>query len=213
MSKGKVIAVCGIDGSGKTTTVEYIKNTIDMMGLPVIKVHSLSTVEEANNVYNSLKEKSLENQIGINRVDQAIGDYIFLNFLFKYETIIKPAINEGVHVVCDRFIYSHIANQRAFDVDTKLYEAYLKNIEPDLTLFLSNTVGISTNRIKTRKNSNKIERNKIMLEKISYHLQNILKNTPHIKVNSNSSIDYVENEVKKHVIALLGEEIKHDYYN
>lgn len=203
MKKGKLIVVCGIDGSGKTTIVNSIKQSIEGLGLPVITHHAITAGDFADVVFGHFKQEALKRYENIDRIEQAIGDYLFLNFLSRYHTVIQTNIRQGVNVVCDRYLYSHISNQKAFNVDTSLYETMLPVIQPDLTIYLKNSLETSIKRISDRENTDKIENNRILLGRIQQNLQEVLSSTPYIEVDSDQSIHSVEVEVREIIIKYL----------
>ncbi|AST93559.1 MULTISPECIES: dTMP kinase [Sutcliffiella] len=198
--KGRLIVVCGIDGTGKTTIVNYINKLIEELGFPCNKIHSITAGDNAGEVFNFIREK-VDADFG--KIEQAIGDFLFINFLFRYKTMIQPSISEGINVVCDRYLYSHIANQKTFGVNTGLYESIENAIEPDLIIYLANDVQTSISRVASRSNKDSLDRNIILLSKIKSNLEEMLKDKKVVKIDSSMNIENVKLKVRENIIKLF----------
>ena len=82
--------------------------------------------------------------------------------LHACENLIKPAINQGHYVICDRFSDATIAYQgygRGFDIkDINIIAAWVqKNTQPDLTILLDAPAEIGMQRAKNRGSIDRME--------------------------------------------------------
>lgn len=135
--KGKFIVIEGLDGSGKSTQIDFIKEVF----------HNIITTSEPT-----------DSPIG-----QTIRHYLFekstcsddaLSLLFAADREvhleeIKNSLAKGINVVCDRYIYSNLAYQRSA-LTRKLNKNFLR---PDLVLFIDTEPVTCLNRIASRDSS------------------------------------------------------------
>lgn len=133
---GKFIVIEGIDGSGKSTQATNLANYFNQKGTP----HIL-TREPTNGFIGNLARKAV------------MGDYALpkeaLALLFAADRAehlaneIRPAIDMGALVLCDRYIYSNMAYQgvEVFEYNKKFL------IPPDLTIFIDTDPEECTKRI------------------------------------------------------------------
>lgn len=156
MSKeGLFISVEGIDGSGKSTHLEFIKNYFIDLGYEVIITREPGGTKIGEEIRNLLlhSEKLQDNS------------ELFLYFASRQELIsnvIIPNLENGICVIADRFIDSSIAYQgagRCLGVDKiKQIAAMLDPlIEPQLTILFDASLEIAMNRLKTERKLDRIE--------------------------------------------------------
>ena len=122
------------------------------------------------------------------------------------EEIIKPAIENGKLVICDRYIDSSLAYQgwarglgieRVYDINMYATEGFL----PDLTLFIDIPAEVGLERIK----SNNREVDRLDLEKISFHHKvregylKVASMYPNrvVVIDGNKSLEEVYADIKK----------------
>ncbi len=133
MDKGYFITFEGSDGCGKTTQIELVAKYFEEHGIPYIK-----TREPGGSKLGKELRQILLHYSGV--VADECETFIFLADRAQHvETVIKPAIETGKTVLCDRFTDSTIAYQ-GFGRGIELERIkYLNNIatgslNPDLTL-------------------------------------------------------------------------------
>lgn len=154
-NRGKLISVNGMDGSGKTTIINVIKDILKQKKI-MFKIFKMP-----DNDYKKLKIF----KIHTNDFSRAINGGIDLTALclvlfgarlMTYRTEIRQIINEGTWVICDRYgIYTAIAELTALgykktDIDKIIYISELLP-EPDLNILTTAGVGKIIDRIKKRK--------------------------------------------------------------
>ena len=122
------------------------------------------------------------------------------------EEIIKPAIENGKLVICDRYIDSSLAYQgwarglgieKVYDINMYATEGFL----PDLTLFIDIPAEVGLERIK----ANNREVDRLDLEKISFHHKvregylKVASMYPErvVVIDGNKSIEEVYADIKK----------------
>lgn len=109
MKKGKLIVIEGIDGSGKTTQTELLKQTLASQG-QILQVISFPRYED--NIYGKLIKRYLEGEFG-----KAVSPYLMALAYAGDRILAKPQIekwlNEGKLVLVNRYISSSKAHMGA----------------------------------------------------------------------------------------------------
>lgn len=138
---GKIIAIEGIDGTGKSGLISKLMNT---------KSTNMGFSQEPSQAgYRDLIKSEING-----------GDEILLALLFAADhrkhitNVVAPAISAGRHIILDRYLYSHFAYQSATlenempDASSWLADLYQPwTIEPDIIIHLSVDPKIAEERI------------------------------------------------------------------
>ena len=146
MKKGLFITFEGIDGCGKTTQIELLKNSLEKQGKNVL----LTREPGAKGLGEKLREILLNYE---GDVSSNCESFLFLADRAQHiDTIIKPAIEKGIIVICDRHTDSTVAYQgygRGLDLKQIHYlnNIATSGIKPDLTFILDIDVETSLERI------------------------------------------------------------------
>jgi dTMP kinase len=163
MDKGLFITFEGIEGSGKTTQSRILKEKLIKEGLPVIH-----TFEPGGTVLGEkIREILLDPHMKIYPVSELLL-YFAVRIQHVYEKI-KPALEKGYVVICDRFHDSTLAYQGygrgvSLKIINDLYKMFVDNLKPDLTILLDLPAEIG---LKRNEEANK--RDRFELEDITFH--------------------------------------------
>lgn len=180
MPRGLLIAIEGIDGTGKTTMISNLKNILDKKPeYEKYKNKVIFTKEPYN--YNEVKQK-LKTE-----TDPEVILKIFIDdYLIHLKEQIYPALNDGKIIITDRYIESRIAYQSAMmckDVH-KLDETidFIKNkhpiiVEPDFTILLRAQPETIKHRLSGRKDATDIE-NKVNMKLVENVYLKLLESKP-----------------------------------
>jgi len=133
---GKLIALEGIDGSGKSTLIKYLAEKLRRLNVPVVIISTRE--KEQENLFNSIiKEYELKSDSSA---------YMFLfQVLHAYKTDrVREALKNENIVIADRWDFSFFAYHENFGFLSKESEDLRKNIsklafqdlEPDLGIYL-----------------------------------------------------------------------------
>lgn len=147
--KGKLIVFTGMDGCGKTTQVELIKNRLIKNGYKVF-----ATKQPTDNV-----RKSELYKVFVNSSDHKNYDYrsfIFLTISDRLQhsnIVIREKLEKGYIVLMDRYFYTSVANLRArgYRNDKWIYEVSKYLPKPDLIIYLKIDTKTSIKRVIKRK--------------------------------------------------------------
>jgi dTMP kinase len=133
--KGRFIVIDGPDGSGKTTQLGLLEESLTFYGAEV------EVVVDPGGTYTGQKIR----EILLDRDTESIAPMCetFLFMASRAQLVhqkVRPAIRKGKVVLGDRFISSTLAYQGALGVDTKLIlelaEKAVEGTWPDLTVLL-----------------------------------------------------------------------------
>ncbi|AJY73322.1 dTMP kinase [Paenibacillus beijingensis] len=142
---GLLIAVCGLDGAGKTTQISLLNDWFLIKGKKI-----LLTKQPTDYYRNDTRVREYLDH-GICPNMKAIALLSAADRTWHMAKEIEPALHNGVHVISDRYIYSSYAFFRTRGLD---YD-YLDNIygtlkKPDLTIFLDLEPEITLKRVMER---------------------------------------------------------------
>ena len=203
MEKGLFITFEGADGCGKTTQLKNIERFLVEKGYDIVTTREPGALDIGQKIRNILLHHK-----GI--VADRCEMFLFLADRAQHvETFIKPAINEGKIVLCDRHTDSTIAYQgygRGQDIELlkSLNRIAVNGLTPDLTFLFDVSAEVAQQRVgreKDRMESAGIEFHKKVREG---YLKLQKENPNRIKlINANNSIETVFNETKDIIIKLL----------
>ncbi len=205
MQKGLFITFEGADGCGKTTQLNNVKSFLEEKGFDVVVTREPGALEIGQKIRNILLHHD-----GI--VADRCEMFLFLADRSQHvETFIKPAVEDGKIVLCDRHTDSTIAYQgygRGQDIELlkRLNEIAVNSIKPDLTLLFDVSTEVAQQRVgseKDRMESAGIEFHKKVR---NGYLELQKQDCDRIKlVDANNSIDKVFEETKEIVSKLIQE--------
>ena len=162
MKQGKFITIEGGEGVGKSTQITGLRQNLISRGYEVIVTREPGGTPRAERIRELLLENSTE--------PMPASCELLLMFAARathVENVIRPALERGAWVVCDRFIdatYAYQGGARGFDVGliSVLEKAVLGMLRPDLTILLDAPVEIASARARSRNqasgNSDRFER-------------------------------------------------------
>src|SRR5690242_967775 len=135
------IAVDGIDGAGKTTLVRQLVSRLKAFD-------PLSTKEPTDQSHWGQRLRAAA-QTGRLPRDKEIK-YFHRDRVHHIQSVIRPALEAGRTVICDRYVDSTLAFQTDSPVQAdELYEQFASEIlTPDITFILDCTVEIGLDRIR-----------------------------------------------------------------
>ena len=145
---GLLIAVCGLDGCGKSTQIELLKTRLQSEGLTVRLTKQPTAAVRQSDIFRTYMDKP----------DHAAFNYRSLSLLCASDRlqhcghVILPALETGGVVLSDRYYYSCLANLRArgYTQDRWIYEIARFVPKPDLAVFLDVPVDLAVERVRAR---------------------------------------------------------------
>jgi dTMP kinase len=161
MKKGLFISVEGIEGAGKSTALESVKESLGNAGTQHIQTHEPGGTPFADEIRALLLKP--RDEIVVNESELLL---MYASRVQHVEKLIKPNLAKGIHVVTDRFNDSTFAYQgggRQIDIELirQLDEWCLKGFKPDLTILLDLPVDVGLDRATKRGEKDRIEVEKV----------------------------------------------------
>ena len=166
MKKGLFITVEGMDGSGKTTQIGLMSSYLKDKGYEVVLTREPGGTiigEKIRNIIldpqNSGMCDAAEMLLYASARAQLVGE------------VIKPSVDSGKIVICDRFadssyVYQGFGRGIDFKVIEDANRAALDGISPDITIFLDIRPELALGRRLAATGADRIEN-----EKIEFHLR------------------------------------------
>ena len=201
--KGLFITFEGIDGCGKTTQLENVKNLLTELGYDCVTTREPGALKLGSQLREILLHYDGE-------VANNCEMFLFLADRSQHvETFVKPMLEQGKVVLCDRHTDSHIAYQgygRNGDVIelTKLNKIAVNGLVPDLTFLFDVSVEIGHER--AGKNLDRLElAGKEFFERTRQgYLKLAEENSDRIKViNAEKSKEDVYKDVKSLIMDII----------
>lgn len=204
MERGLFITFEGSDGSGKTTQIEKLRTFILEKGYDAILTREPGGTP--------ISEKIREIILDKNNMEM---DYMTEALLYAASRaqhvaqVIKPALEAGRTVICDRFMDSSIVYQgygrKLGDCVRIINEYAVRGCLPDITFFLKVDPEVAKLRIKAE------EQDRLELEKLDYHktvfqaYEELENQYPEriIGIDAGRSIDEISEEIKERIVRLL----------
>ncbi len=204
MDRGLFITFEGIDGCGKTTQLNLLANYLKENGFEVV----ITREPGCKGIGEKIRSLLLNSKDDVSSNCEA---FLFLaDRAQNIDNIVKPAVEKGAIVLCDRHTDSTIAYQgygRGIDINhlKKLNTLATSDFLPDLTLVFDIDVETSQKRVgdvKDRMESIGVD----FYRKVRNGYLDIAINEPNrVKViNSKDSIENIFEQVKSLIKAKLG---------
>ncbi len=164
--EGKIIVIEGIDGAGKATQTQLLKEALEKEGKKV----SIYSYPDYSSVYGERIKSFLYKKINL-KVDELFMLYII--DMVKDRSKIIEAVNAGNYVIIDRFFFSTIAYQSAGGFSYENGKEIVKLLDMptvDKVFYINVPVDVSMQRKEKQKGKmdvDKFESNKNFLSKVS----------------------------------------------
>ena len=200
---GKFITFEGIEGAGKTTTINMISTFLQENSLDCIV-----TREPGGTVIGEkIRDILLDNKSKLDDKSELLLMFAARNQ--HINEVIKPALKDNKWVICDRYIDASLAYQgygRGIELNTisNLINTYAEDVMPDITFLLDIDVTSAFSRFEKNREKDRFENLNIdFFEKVRLGYIDIAnKNPKRIKVidakkNSESIANEIIGEIKK----------------
>ena len=157
MPRGRFITVEGIEGVGKTTNIDFLVHAIEEHGLAVLTTREPGGTPAAERIREILVEHGEE---PVPPVAELL--LMFAARSLHVNNVIRPALDAGTWVVCDRFTdatYAYQGGGRQLPVDwIQSLETLVQGVRrPDLTLIFDIPVEMGLARADLRGALDRIE--------------------------------------------------------
>jgi len=137
---GKLIAVEGLDGSGKSTQIYLVKRWLELEGYRVFFTEWNSSVLVKKSTSKGKKRQLL--------TPTTFSLIHATDFADRYERQILPLLRAGYIVLADRYIFTALARDAVRGVDRDWVQTlYSFAVHPDITFYFRVALEVSLSRI------------------------------------------------------------------
>jgi dTMP kinase len=158
VARGKFITVEGIEGAGKSSNLDFIRGLLEQAG------HQVLFTREPGGT--PLGEEIRDLLLGHKHTGMGDDTELLLMFAARAEHLeqkIRPALEAGIWVLCDRFTdasYAYQGGGRGIDIERiRALESWTQgDLRPDLTLLLDLPVETGLTRAGKRSDPDRFEK-------------------------------------------------------
>ncbi|MDP8246296.1 MAG: dTMP kinase [Candidatus Hinthialibacter antarcticus] len=181
--KGKLIAVEGLDGAGKSTQVYLLKRWMELSGVKVFFTEWDSSVL-VKRATNKGKKRNLLTPTTFSLIHCT-------DFADRYERQVLPLLKAGYIVLCDRYIYTAFARDAVRGCDKEwVRKLYSFATPPDITFYLKAPLSIVLDRVMAAK------------PEFQYHEAGLDLN---LSDDTNTSFSLLQKELQKEYEGMISE--------
>jgi dTMP kinase len=144
VTRGRFITLEGMDGAGKSSHVQFVADYVSQRAPHVIVTREPGGTDLAERLRRAILEEPMSATTETLLIAAARADHV--------ERVIRPALEAGTWVVCDRFHDATVAYQGAgkgvsADLVERLAEAAHASLSPDRTLLFDCTYEVACERL------------------------------------------------------------------
>ena len=163
---GQFITIEGIECVGKSTNAKFIENTLNKKGYKTLVTREPRVSGVGEKIRNILL---FENKDTLSPMTELL--LLFAAREKHINEIIKPALQQGTWVICDRFTdasfaYQGFGRELGFEKVNALKSLIQKDFEPELTILLDAPLEIITSRRKLNPNDRFESEDKAFFERV-----------------------------------------------
>lgn len=138
--RGKLIAVEGVDGSGKSTQIQLLRSWLESQKLKVF-FSQWNSSELVKSATSKAKKKELLTPTTFSLIHAT-------DFADRYDRQLAPMLKAGYIVLCDRYIFTAFARDTVRGCNPEwVRELYKFAVMPDLTFLFKADLEVSLGRI------------------------------------------------------------------
>jgi dTMP kinase len=200
-----VIAFSGIDGSGKSTQLRFLNDWLHASGLPTfpteVEVHGFVIIRE-------LAKKLTGDKLAYHAVLPAtLHELVWASDVgANYFKVIKPHLNTGKIILCDRSTLCHRVYARAYGADlTWIEQIYDMIPPPDITFLFDVPSDISNQRLQKRiEKPLATDENPVFLKKVRELYLELSRQEDNVHViDASLTIEEIQKQVREQFIRKL----------
>ena len=201
---GKFITLEGSEGVGKTTNIEFVCRLLTELDIPFIRTREPGGTPLAEALRDAMLTPREENVDGLTELL-----LVFAARMQHLNNVIRPALERGEWVVCDRFTDASYAYQgygRGLDLEriATLEDWVQDGLQPDLTLLLDLDPNVAEQRMQERtKDRMESEQLEFYQRVRSGYLSRAATSERYKIIDSAQSITAVAASINEHVSALI----------
>lgn len=204
--KAKFITLDGIDGAGKTTQLNVIKEWFSQNQLPVVFTREPGSTP----IGEQLRDLALNPKSSLSPKAETL--LMFTSRQQHLDDVVYPNLAQNVHVVCDRFTDSTFAYQGGgrgvpHEQIAEIERWVQGDLQPDLTIILDVPLEVALERIERSREKDRFERegSGFYAAVRDVYLQRAASNPQrYVVINSNRDKEIVKQEIHAVLNQLFG---------
>ncbi|GMQ47078.1 dTMP kinase [Vibrio sp. 10N] len=210
MNQGKFIVIEGLEGAGKSSAINVLREELELAG-----IQQIENTREPGGTVLAEKMRALvkEEQPGEALQDRSELLLMYAARIQLVETVIKPALAEGAWVIGDRHDLSSQAYQgggREIDahIMSSLKQIALGSFKPDFTLYLDIEPRLGLERARGRGELDRIEKMDIsFFERTRERYLNLAsEDSSIITIDASQEIQAVQADIRQAVKTWLAQQ-------
>jgi len=206
VARGKFIVFEGLDGAGTTTQCRLLSEWLRSHGR---RVHETAEPSEGP-IGRMIRQVLREEQLGADDLRmnaQSIAALFAADRADHLKSEIEPALNDGVDIICDRYVHSSLAYQGS-EIDLE-WVASLNSVmpAPDLIIFVEVPVAVAGARRAARDDEAEIYEADVFQAKVAAGYLTARSMRPHdpvATIDGAGSVEHVQDEIRRVIIERLG---------
>lgn len=209
-SRGKFITIEGTEGVGKSTNIAFIKSWLEAKNISLLHTREpggTPFAEEIRELLLSQREEAVDAKSELLLMYAARAQHVSQK--------IKPALEQGQWVLCDRFSDASFAYQgagRALGLNklSELDQWALEGFKPDLTILLDLPVAVGLSRAQERGPIDRFEEEKVeFFEQVRDGYLQIAQQEPdRVKiVDARGSLEEVQQQIEQVLINFYQQQV------
>ncbi|MBI2549352.1 thymidylate kinase [Candidatus Woesearchaeota archaeon] len=180
--QGKLIVICGIDGSGKSTQARLLVERLEKEGYATA---SVTFPRYHQTFFSELVIRYLNGEFGnAAEVNPYLASLLYAGDRWETKPLLERYLHEGKIIICDRYVSASLGHQMGkikTKEEQKQFATWLETLEytvfgiprPDLTVFLHVPVAVAQELLQQRDDKEYIKnKRKDIHEADEKHLQN-----------------------------------------
>lgn len=199
---GQLITFCGLDGSGKTSMIQFLTEMLKQSGKEIFLTKQPTPGMRQSAIFRNFMDEKCHAEF----------DYRALSLMAASDRIqhtnkvIVPELEQGKCVISDRYFYSCLANLRArgYTEDKWIYEIGSHILMPDVSFFMDVPVEVAIERVRQRPD----EKERYIDMDLQYRLReeylSIAQDIGGIVISTEQSEEACRNQVVKTIEEHLG---------
>lgn len=146
--KGRFVTLEGVDGAGKSTHQQFVADFLATKAPHIIQTREPGGTELAERLREAILQNAMAPEVETLLIFAARADHVM--------RVIRPALDAGTWIVCDRFTDASVAYQGAgkgvpVDLIQRLSAAAHAGLAPDRTFVFDCSYEVSQNRLAGKK--------------------------------------------------------------
>lgn len=193
--QGFFICIEGLDASGKTTQARRLVRNLRRKGFGAV----YTTEPSSGEVGRFIREHILQRR---KRVPSVVEALLFAaDRIDHVERKIKPALQEGKIVVCDRYVFSSIAYQGAAGLNVRWIEEINGSaLPPDIAIYLDVPMELLIKRMKRKRS---VMETLEVQRKVQEIYMKLVESGRLVPIDGNRPVDEISRNVLEIILDLL----------